>query len=90
MPDARTLYMSDDDSAKYNHKVYNTASGGVLFKFVADVKGDLSAGTLYAARLTQDDTQTLTRPGLTWPGSNWRMDRMIRSPPGSPNTMMSP
>ena len=35
MPDARTLYMSDDDSAKYNDKTYNTASGGVLFKFVA-------------------------------------------------------
>ncbi len=54
MPDARTLYMSDDDSAGYSDKKYNTASGGVLFKFVADLPGDLSAGTLYAARLTQD------------------------------------
>ena len=54
MPDARTLYMSDDDSAKYNDKVYNTASGGVFFKFIADIKGDLSAGSLYAAKLTQD------------------------------------
>jgi len=68
MPDGRTLYMSDDDSAKYNDKVYNTASGGVLFKFVADVKGDLSAGTLYAARLTQDDTPDPHKAGfdVTW------------------------
>ncbi len=55
MPDARTLYMSDDDSAVYSDKRYNTASGGVLFKFVADQPGDLSAGTLYAARLIQDE-----------------------------------
>ncbi len=54
MPDMKTLYMSDDDSAVYSHKTYNTASGGVLFKFVADTAGDLSAGTLSAAKLTQD------------------------------------
>ncbi len=54
MPDGVTLYMTDDDSAVYSHKDYNTASGGVLFKFVADAKGDLSSGTLYAAKLTQD------------------------------------
>lgn len=64
MPDARTIYMSDDDSAKYNDKVYNTASGGVLFKFVADVKGDLSAGTLYAAKLKQDDTADPNKAGF--------------------------
>ena len=55
MPDMKTVYMSDDDSGVYKHKKYNTASGGVLFKFVADHKGDLSAGTLYAAKLVQDD-----------------------------------
>ncbi len=68
MPDGRTLYMSDDDSAKYNDKVYNTASGGVLFKFVADIKGDLSAGTLYAAKLSQDDTADPHKAGfdVTW------------------------
>ncbi len=55
MPDLRTLYMTDDDSAGYADKKYNTASGGVLFKFVADRKGDLSAGTLYAAKLAQDN-----------------------------------
>jgi hypothetical protein len=54
MPDMRTLYMSDDDSAVYSDKVYNTASGGVFFKFVADQRGDLSSGTLYAAKLKQD------------------------------------
>ncbi|MEP1209010.1 MAG: alkaline phosphatase PhoX [Rhizobiaceae bacterium] len=55
MPDNKTIYMTDDDSAAYSDKKYNTASGGVLFKFVADNEGDLSAGTLYAAKLKQDD-----------------------------------
>ncbi len=64
MPDMKTVYMSDDDSAKYNHKVYNTASGGVFFKFVADNKGDLSAGTLYAAKLKQDDTADPHKAGF--------------------------
>lgn len=68
MPDGRTLYMSDDDSAKYNDKIYNTASGGVLFKFVADVKGDLTAGTLFASKLEQDDTADPHKAGfdVTW------------------------
>ena len=63
MPDMKTVYMSDDDSGKYNTK-FNTASGGVLFKFVADIKGDLSAGTLYAAKLTQDATSDPQRAGF--------------------------
>lgn len=42
MPDQRTVYLSQD------------STDGVFFKFVADVAGDLSAGTLYAAKLTQD------------------------------------
>jgi len=63
MPDMKTIYMSDDDSGKYNTK-YNTASGGVLFKFVADNKGDLGAGTLYAAKLTQDATSDPQRAGF--------------------------
>jgi len=42
MPDGRTVYLSDDGT--------NT----VLFKFVADTEGDLTAGTLYAAKVTQD------------------------------------
>ncbi len=45
MPDERTVYLTDDG--------YDT----VLFKFVADVTGDLSSGTLYAAHLDQDDSR---------------------------------
>ncbi|MCW8956512.1 MAG: PhoX family protein, partial [Gammaproteobacteria bacterium] len=42
MPDNKTVYLSDD------------GSNVVFFKFVADIAGDLSAGTLYAAKVTQD------------------------------------
>jgi len=42
MPDRRTVYSSQDDT------------GGVLFKFIADTPEDLSFGTLYGAKLTQD------------------------------------
>ena len=41
MPDQKTVYMSDD------------GTGTVFFKFVADAEGDLSAGTLYAAKAVQ-------------------------------------
>ena len=41
MPDNRTVYLSDD------------GTGTVFFKFVADKAGDMSAGTLYAAKATQ-------------------------------------
>ncbi|WP_339898909.1 alkaline phosphatase PhoX [uncultured Gilvimarinus sp.] len=42
MPDQKTVYLSQDDT------------DGVLFKFVADTAADLSSGTLYGAKLTQD------------------------------------
>lgn len=42
MPDQKTVYLSQDDT------------NGVFYKFVADTAGDLSAGTLYGAKLTQD------------------------------------
>ena len=42
MPDEKTVYLTDDG--------YET----VLFKFVAETAGDLSAGTLYAAHVEQD------------------------------------
>jgi len=45
MPDQRTVYLTDDG--------YDT----VLFKFIADAAGDLSAGTLYAAKVDQDSTR---------------------------------
>ncbi len=49
MPDQKTVYHGDDGTDR------------VLYKFVADVEGDLSAGTLYAAKVTQDgDTLNLT------------------------------
>ncbi|MCA8882446.1 MAG: DUF839 domain-containing protein [Rhodobacteraceae bacterium] len=54
MPDGRTVYMSDDDSPKYTDAKYNSNSGGVFFKFVADRAEDMSSGTLYAAKATQD------------------------------------
>jgi secreted PhoX family phosphatase len=41
MPDQRTAYLSDD------------GTDVVFFKFVADEAGDLSSGTLYAAKATQ-------------------------------------
>ncbi|MCB1385730.1 MAG: DUF839 domain-containing protein [Nitratireductor sp.] len=64
MPDMRTVYMTDDDSAAYADKRYNSASGGVLFKFVADRKGDLSAGTLFAAKLAQDAEADPSKAGF--------------------------
>ncbi len=52
MPDERTVYLSDDG--------YDT----VLFKFVADTAGDLSSGTLYAARVTQDNSSDSATTGF--------------------------
>jgi secreted PhoX family phosphatase len=52
MPDERTVYLSDDG--------YDT----VLFKFVADTDGDLSSGTLYAAKVTQDDSSDSATTGF--------------------------
>lgn len=57
MPDGRTVYLSQDDT------------GGVLFKFVADTANDLSAGTLYGAKLTQD--AGLTDPAVTGFDIEW-------------------
>lgn len=42
MPDNKTAYLSDD------------GTGTVFFKFIADQENDLSAGTLYAAKITQN------------------------------------
>jgi secreted PhoX family phosphatase len=47
MPDKKTLYLSDD------------IQNGVLFKFVADKKEDLSSGTLYAAKWIQTSSKPL-------------------------------
>jgi uncharacterized protein len=52
MPDEKTVYLSDDG--------YDT----VLFKFVADTAGDLSSGTLYSAKVTQDDSRDSSTTGF--------------------------
>ena len=57
MPDQKTVYLSQD------------STNGVFYKFVADTVGDLSAGTLYAAKLTQDTGST--EPAVTGFGINW-------------------
>lgn len=54
MPDQRTVYMSDD----------GIAVG--LFRFVADRKGDLSAGTLWAARWQQRSGKGLGTARIDW------------------------
>ena len=51
MPDQKTAYHGDD------------GTDTVLFKFVADEPGDLSAGTLYAAKVTQNADESLD---LSW------------------------
>ena len=52
MPDERTVYLTDDG--------YET----VLFKFVAETSGDLSAGTLYASKVAQDATRDSSITGF--------------------------
>ncbi len=56
MPDNKTVYLTDDG--------YDT----VLFKFIADTAGDLTGGTLYAAKLTQDATwdSAIAGFGVEW------------------------
>jgi hypothetical protein len=51
LPDGKTAYHGDD------------GTNVVLFKSVADEAGDLSAGTLYAAKITQNADDSL---GVTW------------------------
>ncbi|PKI13984.1 PhoX family protein [Colwellia sp. 12G3] len=52
MPDWKTVYTTDDGSNK------------AFYKFVATNAGDLSAGTLYAAKLTQDATSDPAKAGF--------------------------
>ncbi|MEZ4736530.1 MAG: ABC transporter substrate-binding protein [Caldilineaceae bacterium] len=54
MPDARTVYQSDDGSDR------------LLWKFVADAAGDLTAGTLYAAKATQRDATDGGKFTIEW------------------------
>lgn len=57
MPDNKTIYGGDDGSKRG------------MFRFVADKAEDLTAGTLYAAKLTQTSTVTAANGGsfdITW------------------------
>lgn len=56
MPDQKTAYLSDD------------GTDVVFFKFVADTAGDLTAGTLYAAKVTQDEGNDPAETGF---GIEW-------------------
>lgn len=52
MPDLKTVYLTDDGDKK------------AFYKFVADHAGDLTAGTLYAAKLEQDATKDPAKAGF--------------------------
>ena len=52
MPDQKTVYLTDDGTDK------------AFYKFVADKKADLSAGTLYAAKVKQDNTSKTDKAGF--------------------------
>lgn len=74
MPDQRTAYLGDDGNFR------------AFYKFVADQAGDLSAGTLYAAKATQvDDGSSANGKSLniTWVkvghGVDSEIEKVIRS-----------
>ncbi|WP_226664240.1 PhoX family protein [Microbulbifer aggregans] len=54
MPDSKTVYMTDD----------GTNVG--FYMFIADAEGDLSAGTLYAAKWNQTSAEGLGSADLEW------------------------
>jgi uncharacterized protein len=80
MPDKKTVYLTDDGSNKG------------FYKFVADVPGDMSAGTLYAAKVTQDATNDTSKAGfdVEWimlaHASNAEIEGWIRSYDGIDET----
>lgn len=67
MPDQKTAYMSDD----------GTNDG--FYKYVADKAGDLSAGTLYAAKFTQKTADNGGTFDLTWVDLGHADDATIRA-----------
>lgn len=54
LPDQKTVYLTDD------------GDNGTLFMFIADKAGDLSAGTLYAAKWNQTDGNNGGAATLAW------------------------
>ena len=67
MPDERTTYLTDD------------GTNGVLFMFVADKAKDLSAGTLYAAKLNQKSDLNGGEFDITWINLGHTTDKTIDS-----------
>jgi secreted PhoX family phosphatase len=67
MPDRRTVYLTDD----------GTMVG--LFKFVADTAGDLSAGTLYVARMKQTSSADGGSFTISWIDLGHATDSEIRA-----------
>lgn len=76
MPDSKTVYMTDD----------GTNVG--LYMFVADTAGDLSAGTLYAAKWNQTSAAGLGAAELEWislgHASNDEIDPAVHGSEGIP------
>ncbi len=67
MPDQRTAYMTDD----------GTNDG--FYRFVADYAGDLSSGTLYAAKFTQTSATNGGQFTLTWIDLGHTDDATVRA-----------
>ena len=66
MPDEKTVFLSDNGT--------NVA----LFMFVADIKRDLSAGTLYAAKWEQKSNKGAGSADLTWVNLGHSTDARIK------------
>ncbi|MDY0147442.1 MAG: DUF839 domain-containing protein [Halothiobacillus sp.] len=67
MPDQKTAYLSDD------------GSNDGFYKFVADKAGDLSAGTLYAAKFMQTEATDGGKFTLSWIDLGHADDAAIRA-----------
>ena len=80
MPDHKTVYLTDDGSNKG------------FYKFIADTADDLSVGTLYAAKVTQDATNNTAKAGfdIEWielaHATNAEIETWIRSYDGIDET----
>ena len=67
MPDKKTVYLSDDGT--------NVA----IFMFIADKEGDLSSGTLYAAKWEQRSAKGAGRADIKWVNLGHSTDEYIKA-----------
>lgn len=67
MPDGKTAYLGDD------------GTHGLMAMFVADKTGDLSAGTIYAAKWTQTSADAGGKANLTWVNLGHGTDTEIKA-----------